>query len=195
MNNFKYNNDDTLNNNLNNKENKQIEGLGLESERLESEKKTSYSLKEEINRIIDFYKEQPSILVLVLLITYLLYYSLKNKSSLNIINNVHKLNMKGGSEESRSKLLNSIFELFVNTKLWYKLKQQYNYDFSILNKITVIFGYIFLGFIVRPIKSFFFILMVLIGIAGSFIFPFLIFGVMLYYVLKKVIFNKKPKFD
>ncbi len=186
MNDFKFNNDD----NLNDKENNQIERF--ESEKIESEKEKSYSLKEEIKRVIDFYKEQPTILILVLFITYLLYYSFKNN---NVINNVQKLNMKGGSGESNEKLLNSIFELFINTKLWYNLKQQYNYDNSILNKITVIFGYIFLGFIVRPIKTFFSVLIVLVGISGSFIFPFLIFGIMLYYVFKKVIFNKKPNFD
>ena len=79
MNDFKFNNDD----NLNDKENNQIERF--ESEKIESEKEKSYSLKEEIKRIIDFYKEQPTILILVLFITYLLYYSFKNNS---VINNV-----------------------------------------------------------------------------------------------------------
>jgi hypothetical protein len=190
MNNLKYENEM---NDLDDKENKQIEGLDTEG--LDIEVKKSYSLKEELNRVIHFYKEQPTILIIVLFITYLLYCCFKNNNGINIISNVKKLNMKGGYEEEKKHLMNSIFELFINTKLWNKLKQQFNYDDNILNKIVVVFGYIFLGFIVRPIKAFFFVVIVLVGISGSFLFPFLVFGIMLYYVFKKVIFNKKPNFD
>ena len=151
----------------------------------------SYSLKEEVKRVVHFYKEQPSILIIVLLITYLIYYSFKGNHIVSL-KNVTTLNMKGGYDEEMQHLRNSIFELLINTRLWNKLKQQHNYDNGIMNKISVIFGYIFLGFIVRPIKAFFFVIMVLIGISGSFLFPFLVFGVMLYYVFKKVLVNKKP---
>jgi hypothetical protein len=189
MNNLKYENEI---NDLDDKENKQIEGLYTEG--LNTEEKSSYSLKDELNRVIDFYKDQPYILIIVLFITYLLYYCFKGNVVSNKIKNITNLNMKGGNE-SFNPLWNSIFELIINTKLWNKLKQQFNYEDNILNKIIVVFGYIFLGFIVRPIKAFFFVIIILVGISGSFLFPFLVFGIMLYYVCKKVIFNKKPKFD
>jgi len=177
-------NEDKVNSN-----NKNIEGYE-ELNDLNVEEKKRYSLKEEIKRVIVFYKDQPSILVIVLFITYLLYYCFKS----NIVtNNIKHLNMKGGSDWKPVK--DSIFELLVNTKLWNGLKQQFDYDGGIMNKVVVIFGYIFLGFIVRPIKAFFYVFIILVGISGSFLFPFLVFGIMLYYVFKKVIFNKKPKFD
>jgi hypothetical protein len=174
--------------------NDNIEGYNEIDSLEDTETGSTYSLKEEIKRVFHFYKEQPSIIVIVIFITYLLYYSFKNNSLINNVKNIKKINMKGGSEEY-DKMKSSIFELFINTKLWNSLKKQHNYDNNILNKIIVIFGYIFLGFIVRPIKGFFYVLMILMGISGSFLFPFLIFGVMLYYIFKKIIFNKKPNID
>ena len=174
--------------------NDNIEGYNEIDSLEDTETGSTYSLKEEIKRVFHFYKEQPSIIVIVIFITYLLYYSFKNNSLINNVKNIKKINMKGGSEEY-DKMKSSIFELFINTKLWNSLKKQHNYDNNIMNKIIVIFGYIFLGFIVRPIKGFFYVLMILMGISGSFLFPFLIFGVMLYYIFKKIIFNKKPNID
>ena len=165
----------------------------IEQDKIEQDKIETNYLKDELTRIKEFYKEQPSILILVMLITYLLYYSLKN-NTINI-KNINNINMKGGYSEGFQALINSIFEVIINTKLWNRLKNQFNYDGGIINKIIIIFGYIFLGFIVRPIKSFFFVVAILIGISGSFIFPFLVFGIMLYFVFKKILLNKKPKFD
>jgi hypothetical protein len=187
-----YNDNDNNNEDKVNSNNKNIEGYEELNDLndLNVEEKKSYSLKEEIKRVIDFYKDQPSILIIVLFITYLLYYCFKSNT---VTNNIKHLNMKGGSDWKPVK--DSIFELLVNTKLWNGLKQQFDYDGGIMNKIVVIFGYIFLGFIVRPIKAFFYVFIILVGISGSFLFPFLVFGIMLYYVFKKVIFNKKPKLD
>ena len=163
-------------------------------EDINTERKPKYSLKEEIIRVINFYKEQPSIIIIILFISYLLYSSIGIDFSKN--SNIKKNSMIGGEyEEKMESMKSSIFELFISTKLFNNLKEKFNYDKGILNKITVIFGYIFLGFIVRPIKGFFFVIIILIGISGSFIFPFLIFGIMLYHVFKKVLFNKKPKLD
>jgi hypothetical protein len=192
INNLNYKDDYYSNNEI-------IEGLKTEDNI--TEETQNYSLKEELIRIKDFYKEQPSIIVIVIFITYLIYYSFKDNDKIKSKTGKY-IKFVGGSGDSNEmnsqeykSMKASIFELLINTQLWNRLKQHYSYDEGIMNKIIVIFGFVFLGFIVRPIKSFFFVVAILIGISGSFLFPFLIFGIMLYYVFKKILVNKKPNFD
>ena len=53
--------------------------------------------------------------------------------------------------------------------------------------IVIYSAWIFRAFIFRPIYGAFMILVVLFAITGSFIFPFLIFGILLYYLIKTLL--------
>lgn len=53
--------------------------------------------------------------------------------------------------------------------------------------IVIYIGWLFRAFIFRPIYGAFMILVVLFAITGSFIFPFLIFGILLYYLIKTLL--------
>ena len=145
-----FNNNDFDNNDFdNNDDNENIDDVNdnyeieegyKEIESLENtETENKYSFKEEIKRVFNFYKEQPSIIVIVIFITYLLYYSFKNNNSnINInIKNGKYIKMSGGDSEEYQSMKSSIFELFVNTNLWNNLKKEYDYNASLMNKIMV----------------------------------------------------------
>jgi hypothetical protein len=146
--------------------------------------KTNKCLKDEMNRIINYYKNNPENLLLIFLIMSTIYYILKIPLKTHLI-------QKGG--EDNSKFFDSIFDIVLNRSLLEKLKTQYPLN-SAFNYLIIIPTYIFLAFIVRPFKYISYFVIILFAISGSFLFPFLIIGMGLYYVLKKIILNKKPNF-
>jgi hypothetical protein len=148
--------------------------------------KTNKCLKDEMNRIVNYYKTYPENLLLIFLIMSTIYYILKIPLKTHLI-------QKGGGEGDREKFVESIFDIVLNRSLLAKLKTQYPLNSS-FNYLIIIPTYIFLAFIVRPFKYISYFIIMLFAISGSFLFPFLIIGMGLYYVLKKIVLNKKPNF-
>jgi hypothetical protein len=139
----------------------------------------------EIKRVYIFYKKRYDILILVFVISFLLYNSF---NSFNLGNNSkNKGVLKGGGEGDISKYL-------LNTSILENLKEQFPLDKKI-NYVMVGFGYFMLAFVIRPIKGFFFFILIIFAVSSSFLFPFLLFGTMLYFVMKKIITNKKPSLE
>ena len=104
----------------------------------------------EIKRVYLFYKKRYDILILVIVISFLLYNSF---NSMHKINNTKKKGiLKGGGEGDLSKYL-------LNTSILENLKEQFPLDKKI-NYVMVGFGYFMLAFVVRPIKGFFFFILI-----------------------------------
>lgn len=146
-------------------------------------------IKKELKRINNFIKEH-KILVLIAFILTLLFmnYLYDQKRHNNILNGGSIIGKVCETDEitSKSKI---IFCYLFGYEILKKLQDKYQ------NK--KIFGYFpqgmfiwpiwfFRSFIYRPIYGAFMILVVLFGITGSFIFPFVIFGILLYYIIKNL---------
>jgi hypothetical protein len=150
-----------------------------------NDNKNNNCIFNEIKRVYLFYKKRYDILILVIVISFLLYNSF---NSMHKINNTKKKGiLKGGGEGDLSKYL-------LNTSILENLKEQFPLDKKI-NYVMVGFGYFMLAFVVRPIKGFFFFILIIFAVSSSFLFPFLLFGTMLYFVMKKIITNKKPSLE
>ena len=145
-----------------------------------SNKNDNYILKE-LKRVFDFYRKRYDIFILVVIITVLLNNSFK---TINKKNNKKTYILNGGGKGDLSRYL-------LNTSILENLKEQFPLDKKI-NYVMVGFGYFMLAFVVRPIKAFFMFILIIFAISGSFLFPFLLFGTMLYFVIKKIITNKSP---
>ena len=156
--------------------NKNIEPLN--DENTEPEK---YCFKDEIKRVFYYYKNKPETFYTIIISFFTIYYLV------NINNNKLKIQYGGGDS------FNTFTDIILNKTLWNKLSNEFPLN-NATNWIKVVFSYIFLAFIVRPIKSFAFIVLILFAIAGSFIFPFIVIGIMVYFVYKKILLNKKPNF-
>jgi hypothetical protein len=156
--------------------NKNIEPLN--DENTEPEK---YCFKDEIKRVFYYYKNKPETFYTIIISFFTIYYLV------NINNNKLKIQYGGGDS------FNAFTDIILNKTLWNKLSNEFPLN-NATNWIKVVFSYIFLAFIVRPIKSFAFIVLILFAIAGSFIFPFIVIGIMVYFVYKKILLNKKPNF-
>jgi len=144
----------------------------------------------EIKRVYYFYKEHIDLLLLILILSSIILYSSFNSVSSN-------KTLKGGAQISeeeiaRDLLWNNIINVLFGYKILQDLKEKYPLNEGKFNYVIVYIGYIFIAFFVRPFKLIFKFLIILFGVSGSFIFPFLIFGVMMYYVYKKMVKNKSP---
>ena len=145
---------------------------------------TENELIKELKRIKLFLKNN-KILILIIFILTLIFmnyiYDIKNKNKI----------LKGGV------LGETICENERETGLL-KIVGCYLFGYNILKKLTdknqgkkpnewfIYPVWIFRTFIFRPIYSAFMLLVVLFAITGSFIFPFVLFGVLLYYIIKSL---------
>ena len=174
-------------------ENEEIQNEEIQNEEIEK-KKPKKTILGEIKRVYHFYKEHIDLLLLILILSSIILYSSMNSTSLN-------KNLKGGfmggnqiseQEIARDLLWNNIVNVLLGYKILEDLKKKYPLNEGKLNYIIVYVGYVFLAFFIRPFKLIFKFLIILFGVSGSFIFPFLVFGVMMYYVYKKMVKNKSP---
>ena len=158
------------------------------------DKKKDKTIIGELKRVYYFYKEHIDILILILILSSIILYSSLN---LKPLNNTLK---RGGNrpkeisqqEIARDLLWNNIINVLFGYKILQDLKEKYPLNESKFNYVLVYIGYIFIAFFIRPFKLIFKFLIILFGVSGSFIFPFMVFGVMMYYVYKKMIKNKSP---
>lgn len=168
-------------------ENKEIKETSLDKDNVEEKEKNIWG---EIKRVYYFYKKHIDLLILILILSLILLYSSSNSKSL-------PKKLIGGAQISESEIANDLlWNNIVNVLMGYKilkdLKEKYPLSEGRFNYFIVYVGYIFIAFFVRPFKLIFQALIILFGVSGSFIFPFLLFGVMMYYVYKKMIKNKSP---
>jgi len=148
-------------------------------------------IKKELNRIKCFIKEHYLYVVISFILTLLFMNYLFDKKKIN--NNI----LKGGSLiknvcetdeiSSKSKI---IFCYLFGYEILKKLQDKYKNNkigFGLIpQKIFIYPVWFFRSFIYRPIYGAFMILVVLFAISGSFIFPFVMFGILLYYIMKSV---------
>lgn len=179
------------------------------------------TLKDEIARVVEYYKNNKNLFLLVVIGLVLCVIFWNQVGSLNSLKKVALKNpfkkMRGGapkkgpslqSEIKSAAIAESIGEgggagmgytdmIFYNPKLrlilslsiFEKLLKQFNGGTGILNMPYGVkfWGlYIFQAFFVRPIKFVFILFAVLLGISGSFMFPFIIYAILLYFIGVKV---------
>ena len=145
-------------------------------EKEKKEKSNKKCLKDEIKRIVNFYKKNYTLFIIIVIFSIII---------VNIESKKEYTTQRGGGELKRYLLNLSILD---------RLKEQFPLDKKV-NYIMVGFGYFLLAFVVRPIRGFFIFILILFAISGSFLFPFLIFGAMLYFVIKKTLTNKNPSIE
>ena len=172
---------------------KNIDHLNDKDTEINDESK-KYCFKNEIIRVFNYYKNKPETFYTIIVSFFTIYYLF----NVNSISNVTTINNKSikiqyGGENGWGNTFNAFTDIILNKTLWNKLSNEFPLN-NATNWIKVVFSYIFLAFIVRPIKSFGFIVLILFAIAGSFIFPFIIIGIMVYFVYKKILLDKKPNF-
>ena len=171
----------------------------------ENENENENKLLKELERIKLFLKHNKILILIILILTLVFMNYLYDKQNINKI-------LKGGS------LLENLETICENENMTGSLKiiGCYLCGYNILKNITEKFdsnvsdnklivagktiiihmGWIFRAFIFRPIYGAFMILVVLFAITGSFIFPFLIFGILLYYLIKTLLTKySKTKFN
>lgn len=145
---------------------------------------TENELIKELKRIKLFLKNN-KILILIIFILTLIFmnyvYDIKNKNNI----------LKGGvigeticENENITSSLKIIGCYLFGYSILKNLKEK-NQD-KTPNKWFIYPVWIFRAFIFRPIYGAFMILVVLFAITGSFIFPFVLFGVLLYYIIKSL---------
>ena len=164
--------------------NNNIEPMNDKNTEINEETK-KYCFKDEIKRVFYYYKNKPETFYTIIISFFTIYYLVNINN--NKLNNKLKIQYGGGDS------FNAFTDIILNKTLWNKLSNEFPLN-NATNWIKVVFSYIFLAFIVRPIKSFAFIVLILFAIAGSFIFPFIVIGIMVYFVYKKILLNKKPNF-
>ena len=176
------------------------------------------TLKDEIARVVEYYKNNKNIFLLVVIGLILCVIFWNQVGSLNSLKKVSFKNpfkkMRGGAPKKGSSLQSemksaamseSIGEsggggmgytdmLFYNPKLrlilslsiFEKLNKEFKGRTGPLSTISFWSLYIFQAFFVRPIKFVFILFAVLLGISGSFMFPFIIYAILLYFIGVKV---------
>ena len=143
---------------------------------------TENELIKELKRIKLFLKNN-KILILIIFILTLIFmnymYDIKNK------NNILKGGVLGETICDTAEIVHPL-----------KIVGCYLFGYSILKNLTdknkdktpnkwfIYPVWLFRAFIFRPIYGAFMILVVLFAITGSFIFPFVLFGILLYYIIK-----------
>lgn len=144
------------------------------------EKEEDNKIKKEMNRVKKFCKENKLVIVLIILLVLILLPNLNITGTKSIL--------KGGME---GEYQFNKFELFllwlIGKKIFENLKRN-GYSTPIAVLITFV-----KVVIIRPIYGITIIFAVIFAISGSFIFPFIIFGVLLYYLVRKGLTNKKLK--
>lgn len=141
-------------------------------------KLTNYQkFKLELKRIYYFYKEHIDIFILILILSVILLISSSNSTKIKTIK------QKGGYKVWNEDLKRSLFDI----KNLEKLQAKYPNDPNLVYVIWIISSYF-----IRPFKLIFGVIILLFGISGSFLFPFLIYGIAMYFVFKKMIKNKAP---
>ena len=174
---------------------KNIEPLNDQNTELNEETK-KYCFKDEIKRVFYYYKNKPETFYTIIISFFTIYYliNINNVSNININKlNSNKLKIQRGGETGWRDTFSAFTDIILNKTLWKKLSTDFPLN-TVTNWIKVVCSYIFLAFIVRPVKSFMFVVLILFAIAGSFIFPFIIIGIMVYFVYKKILLDKKPNF-
>jgi magnesium-transporting ATPase (P-type) len=174
---------------------KNIEPLNHTNTELNDETK-KYCFKDELERVFYYYKNKPETFYTIIISFFTIYYLVNINNVSNINNNKSynkKFKIQHGGENGWRDSVSAFTDIILNKTLWKKLSTEFPLN-TVTNWIKVVFSYIFLAFIVRPVKSFAFIILILLAIAGSFIFPFIVIGIMVYFVYKKILLNKKPNF-
>ena len=174
------------------------------------------TLKDEIARVVEYYKNNKNLFLLVVVGLILCAIFWNQVGSLNSLKKVSLKNpfkkMRGGaprrgpsiqSEMKSAAMAESMEEgagmgytdmIFYNPKLrlilslsiFEKLKKEFKGRTGLVNGIIFGATYIFQAFFVRPIKFVFILFAVLLGISGSFMFPFIIYAILLYFIGVKV---------
>jgi hypothetical protein len=144
------------------------------------EKEEDNKIKTEMNRVKKFCKENKLVIVLIILLVLILL------PNLNITGT--KAILKGGME---GEYQFNKFELFllwlIGKKIYETLKKN---GTSAPMAVLITFVKVV---IVRPIYGITIIFASILAISGSFIFPFILFGILLYYLVRKGLTNKKLK--
>ena len=176
------------------------------------------TLKDEVTRVVEYYKNNKNIFLLVVIGLILCVIFWNQVGSLNSLKKVSLKNpfkkMRGGapkkgpsiqSEIKSAAMAESIGEggggsmgytdmLFYNPKwrlilslsIFEKLNKEFKGETGPLSAVKFWSLYILQAFFVRPIKFVFILFAVLLGISGSFMFPFIIYAILLYFIGVKV---------
>lgn len=147
--------------------------------------------KLELKRVYYFYKEHIDVFILIIILSLILLISSNNKNISNILKK--QLKQKGGdTEDGKTGFLSNAFNedmkrFLFDIKNLERLKEKYPDIPRLVYLIWIISSYF-----IRPFKYIIGIVTLLFAISGSFIFPFLVYGIAIYYVFKKMIKNKSP---
>jgi hypothetical protein len=219
---FRNTKNNNQNNNQNNKQNNKLINTqsdeDLEDENIQTDlTEKPRTLKDEITRVVDYYKHNKNIFLLVVIGLILCVIFWNQVGSLNSLKKVSLKNpfkkMRGGapkkgpsiqSEIKSAAMAESIGEgggsmgytdmLFYNPKwrlilslsIFEKLNKEFKGKTGPLSAVKFWSLYILQAFFVRPIKFVFILFAVLLGISGSFMFPFIIYAILLYFIGVKV---------
>ena len=147
---------------------------------MKKEKQEDNKIKRELKRIKKFCKDNKLLVLLIILLFIVLIPNL-NKNYGNLI-------LKGGVE---GEYQFSKFDLFLR---WLIGKQIYDnlIENGYSSKAAILITFVKVV-VVRPVYFISIIFAGILAISGSFIFPFLLFGILLYYIFRKGLTNKKMK--
>lgn len=158
-------------------------------------------LLKELERIKIFLKNNKILIIIILIFTSVFMNYIYDKQTINKIlkggNLLTNLEPICNNEYSTSSLQVIICYLF-GYNILKNITEKYDVELTEKStrtdkflypfKYIVIYtSWIFRAFIFRPIYGAFMLLVVLFAITGSFIFPFLIFGILLYYLIKSLL--------
>ena len=164
-------------------------------------------LNQEIKRVINYYSLNKNTLFLIILcciFTLIFGVNVNNLNMLKPDKNMRKMKFKtiltGGNEPMPGMGLfdkytyNPFFRVVFGLSIYERLSQEYDWqDSPMTGKFLKWISYIFQAFILRPFKAGFIFIIILFAMSGSFIFPFVIYAVLLYYIgvkVKKTMFPK-----
>ena len=146
---------------------------------MEKEKEDN-KIKKEVKRIKNFCKDNKILVILIILLVIILLPNINNFGTINVLEG------GVGGEYQFTK-----FDLFLRWLIGYQIyknlvKNEYSTGMAVLITFIKVV-------VVRPIYGITIIFAGIMAISGSFIFPFVLFGILLYYLVRKGLTNKKLK--